>query len=1136
MSIYSKNLSSWQGHPPASPTLTTGQANPLGIIWISTPSLPSMSTSLAAPYRNPMSKVTGKRKKPSTYHFGPSDAGSSDSTRATNSKVLREKTRVRQSDGHVTQARVFVDVAAAPREPATRVHPDVRRERPIYDWYSGGDVDVDRGDEDSGDVEEEEGRQPRSLDHPLRQWAEDHLATYLAESLRLDGRGDYQQHSSCRVCGKGKADHRCRNCLAGGELLCRTCIVAAHRSIPFHVIEIWTGTMFERQTLKQLGLRIQLGHWHDLHRVCPVPTPATNDDFVIVDIHGVLEVGLDYCGCGQGGHPTVQLLRAQLWPATTTSPKTAATFAVLRQYHLLSFESKCSALEFYQSLARQTDNLGLKKRWKSNEIRGKTRDQLKDRYHEFLRMTREWRHENAPEDKQFLDAVFLAIDANFRLIRKDVSTEERDPGLGKGYAFYEDVDVYMSHVRRNWNQKQDRSHCVAHDAVDKPDREARGTASSGIGAVDCARHNMKRPLAVGDLQLGERYINMDYMFFRSIVGLPLLRFFISYNIACQWHINIWRRLSAYQDPSITTDREPESFKFLVPKFHLPAHIEACNLKFSFHLTRDVGQTDGEAPERRWANANPLARSTREMGPGARRDTLDDHFNDWNHKKIIALGITLAKKVEVAVEEMVRTREALADLEESLGTESVVQWTEMATRWEADIDAPNPFETQHKDKHVAKVRAELAVEAAAREAAGTEAAGAVRGDMHITELVGMGLQLEDQQRVLGSDVASTGLHPTDGQRRAMIERTSKLRRKIFAWIEVQTKFFPAPKNIREVEDNTRAQMGAGEPILGIAVSDVKLWLPSAIAVASQEEVPVDTETYQHEYRLRVGQAQEALHEVRRLLLVRTHLYKLKDTHSRGVRANMRSNDKIAALNGQVQRAAEQYRAARRALEGLGRVLKRTEWQRTLRELKPDDVRGLPKATFHDPERKKKGKTSRRRRKKQKKEREMSWIWVAQGGHDPADPPSMNEAVRIEWAKVRARCHRWREEVDLLEAEMDRVKRYLVWRAQWWQGQVGRKTALEDAQLEGESAYALRQAKTQARLGECFAEDWKALPDLILRGRAGGLGKEDEDDVVAAVEEDDENSEGEDESDEEEAPIGSLPQREIKASYVDEVLSM
>jgi hypothetical protein len=114
----------------------------------------------------------------------------------------------------------------------------------------------------------------------------------------------------------------------------------------------------------------------------------------------------------------------------------------------------------------------------------------------------------------------VALDANFRLKRKDVSSEERDPGLGNGWAFYCDVVNYMEHVKKHWDDKQEvrlpisssprlvtdlqRSHCVAHDAVDKPDWEARGTASSGIGAVDCARHNMKRPSAVGDLQLGER--------------------------------------------------------------------------------------------------------------------------------------------------------------------------------------------------------------------------------------------------------------------------------------------------------------------------------------------------------------------------------------------------------------------------------------------------------------------------------------------------------------------------------------------------------------------------------------------------------------------------------------------------------
>lgn len=55
---------------------------------------------------------------------------------------------------------------------------------------------------------------------------------------------------------------------------------------------------------------------------------------------------------------------------------------------------------------------------------------------------------------RFLYALFLAMDANFRLKRKDVSTEEKDPGLGKGWAFFCEVRAYMEHVKRNWDQKQ----------------------------------------------------------------------------------------------------------------------------------------------------------------------------------------------------------------------------------------------------------------------------------------------------------------------------------------------------------------------------------------------------------------------------------------------------------------------------------------------------------------------------------------------------------------------------------------------------------------------------------------------------------------------------------------------------------
>jgi hypothetical protein len=164
--------------------------------------------------------------------------------------------------------------------------------------------------------------------------------------------------------------------------------------------------------------------------------------------------------------------------------------------------------------------------------------------------------------------------------------------------------------------------------------------------------------------------------------------------------------------------------------------------------------------------------------------------------------------------------------------------------------------------------------------------------------------------------------------------------------------------------------------------------AAAPVPDVEGVTVTKAVQEHEYRLHVGQANEALHKVRRLLLVQTHLYKLKDTHSRGIRANMRSGDKIAALNQQVWRAAAQYRGARMALEALGRELSKKEWEWTLLPLREDDIRGLPQSQFHNPERKKK----KRARVKKGVERELSWIWVNRGERwEPGDDVAMNEGT-------------------------------------------------------------------------------------------------------------------------------------------------
>jgi hypothetical protein len=138
-----------------------------------------------------------------------------------------------------------------------------------------------------------------------------------------------------------------------------------------------------------------------------------------------------------------------------------------------------------------------------------------------------------------------------------------------------------------------------------------------------------------------RYINMDYIFFNSIRGNTdeFKNIIISYDIACQWSRHFWDRMLQFPR-ECHINGSSVKINFLVPKFHLPAHRPACHVAYSFNFTPCVGRTDGEAPERGWSNSNALSSSTKEMGPGSRRDTLDDHFGDLNWRKVCGLGLII----------------------------------------------------------------------------------------------------------------------------------------------------------------------------------------------------------------------------------------------------------------------------------------------------------------------------------------------------------------------------------------------------------------------------------------------------------------------------------------------------------------
>ncbi len=65
---------------------------------------------------------------------------------------------------------------------------------------------------------------------------------------------------------------------------------------------------------------------------------------------------------------------------------------------------------------------------------------------------------------------------------------------------------YKDFLRERVNTNIDEANtCNNYDAVKLASiRGGKGTTASGVGTIECSRHDMKRPVSVGDLQRGEQ--------------------------------------------------------------------------------------------------------------------------------------------------------------------------------------------------------------------------------------------------------------------------------------------------------------------------------------------------------------------------------------------------------------------------------------------------------------------------------------------------------------------------------------------------------------------------------------------------------------------------------------------------------
>lgn len=103
-----------------------------------------------------------------------------------------------------------------------------------------------------------------------------------------------------------------------------------------------------------------------------------------------------------------------------------------------------------------------------------------------------------------------------------MSSDQTDPSLSRGWAYFVEESDYKAFLAEHLADAQEvrtplinnltstyivlqKSTCSSHNTVNMADtKQSQGLAATGVGTVNCARHNFKRPNGVGDLQKGEK--------------------------------------------------------------------------------------------------------------------------------------------------------------------------------------------------------------------------------------------------------------------------------------------------------------------------------------------------------------------------------------------------------------------------------------------------------------------------------------------------------------------------------------------------------------------------------------------------------------------------------------------------------
>ncbi|KAJ7843570.1 hypothetical protein B0H14DRAFT_3456138 [Mycena olivaceomarginata] len=866
-------------------------------------------------------------------------------------------------------------------------------------------------------------------DNNLRHWVANYRDQYLRVLVTREGLLGEEQSCSCGQ----PASYRCSDCFSA-QMFCCECLLEGHRLRPLCRIEAWNGTFFNCQDLRQLGLRVQLGHSDN--RGCP-HAHLGREKFVW------LPVAL----------ATTSLLRP--YPATPDNPQTAITIAALRLFHAISLQGKTTTYHFFNALAKITDNtdsnafklaLRVVRQWRNlcalkrggmgNDPDRRTAETREGELaveclacpKAGVNLPEGW--EKAPVEARFLYCIFLAIDACFRLKRKKISSWLADPSIQDGWWYFTRSIPYGEFVETLGEQKE-MSTCTGLAALNHANTKyAQGYAATGCSMITCGRHEIVCKNGVGDLQAREKYGNMDYIVASAWCHLhDLLFFLLSYDIMCQWVKNLRNRLLKLP-PALQFQLAHYFVKFIIPKLHILGHLRFCQDFFSLLYTLGSAQADMEGIERIWSSSGLMGASTREMGPGSCQDTLDDFWHYWNWNKVVGMGTTLRSRLLKARKELTQQEEGLQEFTAAQEVEAPA-WKEAVDAFEAGATMDNPYQLPHAGPTLRDVELELTREEQERERSTFTVLNAA--DDTMTEYLMLGLEIEGQQCQLAADLLANR-HPTSKELTDFVTRHTQVLRQI--------------KKLRLMQ---------------------RTYSPGALQRLATAEDPA---FHRHKQRRRslclvsplprhgsvMGNVAKAWKQSVTGLTVKKRLQTYKTLNSRCQHQNTRSRTLVDGQQQKIDLAARTWHA-------------------------------LEKGDLQLPE----DEEARRRKQRAMKGKRKEAAQVNENGEVQGVPgmgstegtvgEAMHASVRVEWSKAYAWVKCWHEEARLLQEEM-------VWclLTLEWQAALTRICkARWHLQLQGAMALAARQATVRWKLACRFRRCWWRLSDRVVRPGAGDSGQ-------------------------------------------------